>query len=72
MSFYMSDPHASDHHIRGIWASSQRGKKARFLNPLVRGPFGKPNRRFDRVWVDFRAKTRGPHRAPRITIWRAA
>lgn len=68
MTFYMQDPHLSDHRVRCIvrHASKLRGHFKR-VNPIARGVFG-GERRKDRVWVDFRSKKRGPHRAPRITF----
>ena len=68
-TFYMRDPHLSEHHGRMIYAHVYAKGKRRRLYPLTRGQFGKPERRKGRVWVDFRAKIRGPHRAPRITIY---
>ena len=68
MTFYHSDPHISDFHLRAIYQSvGLRGHMKR-MNPITRGPFGKPERRKGRVWLDERSKTRGPHQCPRITI----
>lgn len=66
MPIYQDDPHLSDHHLRMIDANFVPHGKTRKRTPLTRGPFGKPERRFDRVWVDDRVKVR--LRRPRVHI----
>lgn len=66
MAFYQENPHLSDHHLRMIDANYVTHGKVRRMTPLARGAFGKPDRRFDRIWVDERVKKR--LRKPRITI----